>query len=93
MGARGSEGLRAMGACNGSKIRPGIQSLSHHTSQEQPWAATAPDTGTSLVMGMCWQPAGSPGSVGPMAGQGRAVGSWNQAQLQPHWDRFLQSWG
>lgn len=43
MGARGSEGLRAVGVCNGSKTGPGIQSLSHHSSQEQPGAATAPD--------------------------------------------------
>lgn len=53
MGVRGSKRLRAVGACNGSKAEPGIQGLSHRTSLEQPGAATAPGTGTSLVMGMC----------------------------------------
>ena len=28
-----------------------------------------------------------PGAVGPVAEQGRAVGSWKAAQLQRHWDR------
>ena len=34
-----------------------------------------------------------PGSVGPMAGQGRAVGSWRLALLWHHWGRDWQAQG
>jgi len=57
--------------------------------QPQPWA-----WGTSLGTHIDWGQDGlwtntAPGLAGPMAGQGRAAGSWRLARLQGCWGRDL----
>jgi len=76
----------------GVRAGPGSQGPSHRPSQEegsQGGTRTAPAIG-HLPGDRDRQghgPLGRPGSMGPMAGQGRAVGSWRAALLRRRWGR------